>query len=434
MGSTSEQRVPAGFVEEEYVAAGRATAYKNVGPLATDGTWTFRETDKASYRTRVLVRRPKGGGDGIVLLEWLNVSGGLDADPAYQTVSEEIVRAGHTWVGVSAQKIGVEGGAVAVAPDIPGAGDVVGKGLKAIDPERYGSLQHPGDRFSFDIVTQVARALRAGGAVTGDAVPTQVLAMGESQAAFGLVAYVNGVQPLTKAFDGLFVESRSKSAMVMPEGDGAADITETILGPTTTFRTDTDVPIFDLQSETDLMGIMGSFAVRQPDTDLFRLWEAAGTAHADLHLVGAPTADSLDCGAPINDGPLHVIAKAALRHLVTWVTEGTPPPTAPLLELTPEGAARDADGLALGGLRTPPVDAPTRVLSGDPGRTDDVVCLLFGSTRQLPERRLAELYADRADFEQRYRSGLDDAVDAGYVLEEDRAALMDYAHPELVRP
>ena len=336
-------------------------------------------------------------------------------------------------MGVSAQKIGVEGGAVAVAPDIPGAGDVVGKGLKAIDPERYGSLQHPGDRFSFDIVTQVARALRAGGPATGGAAPTEVLAMGESQAAFGLVAYVNGVQPLTRAFDGFFVESRSKSAMVMPDGDAAADIAETILGPPTTFRTDTDVPVFDLQSETDLVGIMGSFAVRQPDTDLFRLWEVAGTAHADLHLVGEATASSLDCGAPINDGPLHVVAKAALRHFVTWVTDGTPPPTAPLLELTPEGVSRDADGLALGGLRTPPVDEPTRVLSGDPGRNDEVLCLLFGSTRPMPKPRLAELYADRADFEQRYAAGVDEAVAAGYVLEEDREALMDYAHPELVK-
>ena len=345
MGSTSEQGVPPGYVEEEYVATGRATAYENVGPLAEDGTWTYRETDKERYRTRVLVRRPSGGGTGIVLLEWLNVSGGLDADPAYQTVSEEIVRAGHTWVGVSAQKIGVEGGEVAVAPDIPGAGDVVGKGLKAIDPERYGSLQHPGDRFSLDIVTQVARALAAGGPATGDAVPTQVLAMGESQAAFGLVAYVNGVQPLTSAFDGFFVESRSRSALVMPKGNEAADITDTIVGPPTTFRTDTEVPIFNLQSETDLVGIMSSFAVRQPDTDLFRLWEAAGTAHADLHLVGEATARSLDCGASDQ-------RRSAARHRQGRVAAPgdvggrRPPPTASLIELSPEGVARNADGLA----------------------------------------------------------------------------------------
>ena len=217
---------------------------------------------------------------------------------------------------------------------------MLGKGLRAIDPERYGSLHHPGDRFAFDIVTQVARALRAGGPATGGVVPTEVLALGDSQAAFGLTTYVNGVQPLTRAFDGFFVMSRAGSAMVVPSGAKAARVGATILGPPTTFRTDTDVPIFDLQTESDVAGILGSFAARQPDTDLFRLWEAAGTAHADLHLIGQRIADALDCGPPINDGPLHVIAKAALRHFVDWVTDGTPPPTAPLLELAPPGRPR----------------------------------------------------------------------------------------------
>jgi hypothetical protein len=435
MGSSAGQALDPGYVEEEYAAEGRATAYASVGPLTSDGVWTFRPTDQARYRTRIVVRRPAAGTSaGVVLVEWLNVSGGLDADPAYQTLREEIVRQGYTWVGVSAQKIGVEGGAVAVAPDIPGAADVVGKGLKAIDPERYGSLHHPGDRFAFDIVTQVARALRSGGPATGGSVPAQVLALGESQAAFGLVTYVNGVQPLTRAFDGFFVESRSGSSMVMPDGADAADLAATILGPPTTFRADTDVPVFDVQTETDVVGILGSFAARQPDTDRFRLWEVSGTAHADLHLVGQTVADSLDCGAPINDGPLHVVAKAALRHFVTWVTDGAPPPTVPLIEVSSAGVTRDADGIAVGGLRTPPVDVPVRVLTGDPGRDDEPLCLLFGTTRPLPEPRLAELYAGRADYEQRYAEGVDGAIAAGFVLPEDRAALMGYAHPELVRP
>jgi len=42
-----------------------------------------------------------------------------------------------------------------------------------------------------------------------------------------------------------------------------------------------------------------TFSFRQPDRDRFRLWEVAGTAHADVHLVG-PLASSIDCGVPIN--------------------------------------------------------------------------------------------------------------------------------------
>ena len=89
--------------------------------------------------------------------------------------------------------------------------------------------------------------------------PTEVLALGDSQAAFGLTTYVNGVQPLTRAFDGFFVMSRAGSAMVVPSGARAARVGATILGPPTTFRTDTDVPIFDLQTESDVAGILGSF-------------------------------------------------------------------------------------------------------------------------------------------------------------------------------
>ena len=114
MGASTPEPLGPGYVEKEYAAKGRATAYKPVGALHANGRWTFKATDKARYRTRVVVRRPASAGDGIVLLEWLNVTGGLDADPAYQNLREEIVRQGHTWVGVSAQKIGVEGGKVAV--------------------------------------------------------------------------------------------------------------------------------------------------------------------------------------------------------------------------------------------------------------------------------------------------------------------------------
>lgn len=426
VGSGGRLPLDASYVEHEYVAAGRATSYVPQGELTGDGRWTFRPDREARYRTRVLVRSPAdaAAASGVVLVEWLNVSGGLDADPDFQTLREEIVRQGHTWVGVSAQQIGVEGGPVAVTIDVPGAADLVGKGLKSIDPARYGSLRHPGDAFAYDIYTQVARAVRGDG---------PVLAVGESQSAFALVTYVNGVQPLTHAFDGFFVHSRGAAPLALPEGGEPADIAGSLFGTPTTFRTDTDVPVFDLQTESDVVGVLGSAFARQPDTDSFRLWEVAGTGHADRHLLGDVTADAVDCGAPVNDGPLHVVAKAALRHLVDWVRDGTAPPTAPLLTYGADGVERDADGIALGGLRTPPVDVPVRVLSGEPGG-EDVACLLFGSTRPMPPGRIAELHRDRAGYVLAYGSAVDQAIAEGYVLAEDRDAIEAYRHEELVNP
>ncbi len=379
----------------------------------------------------MLVREPSdpAAASGVVLVEWLNVSGGLDADPEFQTLREELVRQGHTWVGVSAQQIGVEGGPVAVTVDVPGAAGFVGQGLKAIDPPRYGSLSHPGDAYAYDIYTQVARAVRAR---SGDDGP--VLAVGESQSAFALVTYVNGVQPLTRAFDGFFVHSRGSAPLALPADGKPADIAGSLFGTPTTFRTDTDVPVFDVQTETDVAGILGSAFARQPDTATFRLWEVAGTGHADRHLLGEAVAGAVDCGPPVNDGPLHVVAKAAFRHLVAWVEDGVAPPSAPVLAYGADGVERDRDGIALDGLRTPPVDVPVRVLSGEPGREDSAVCLLFGSTRPLPPARLAEMYPDRAAYVAAYDAGVDEAIAAGYALEEDREALEAYRHEELVGP
>jgi len=425
-----------GYVEQELIAAGTATDYRAPDGLPPDGRWRFEPGVTAPYRTRVLVRRPADPArfSGTVVVEWLNVSGGLDGNPEWANLAEEIGRRGHAWVGVSAQRIGVEGGPVLVRP--PGVEDLVGRGLVGLDPDRYGSLEHPGDGFSFDIFTQVARALRAGGTVLGGARGEVLLAAGESQSAIALTTYYNGVQPLTGAFEGFFVHSRAFAALPLVEPGGYADLAGSLgsAGPVR-LRDDLDAPVLVLQAEGDVVGVLDSVAVRQPDTDRYRLWEVAGAAHADARLLG-PVAGALDCGAPVNDAPMHLVAKAALRALETWVRSDEAPPMAPRLEVT-DGSdpqvRRDADGIALGGLRTPPVDVPVDVLSGAPPPSPDLLCLLVGSTRPLPGERLAVLYPTRADYEQRYRAAVDATIDAGFVLPEDRDALLGYAQPSRLR-
>ena len=425
-----------GFVEHEYVATGTATSYAAAAPLTGDGRWTFAANGTAPYRTRVLVRAPANPADfsGTVVVEWLNVSGGLDANPDYASLEEELTRQGHAWVGVSAQLIGIAGGPVLVA--VPGTEHLAGKGLKTIDPARYGSLAHPGDGFAFDIFTQVARALRQDGTVLGGVRPRFVIAAGESQSALALTTYYNGVQPLTHAFDGFFAHSRAAVGLPLVGPGQYADLVGGLATVATIFRTDLPEPVLQLQAETDVTGVLRSVAARQPDSDTLRLWEVAGTAHADAHLLG-PLADLLDCGTPINAGPVHLVAKAAFRDLETWVRTGDAPPTAPLLDVTdtdPREIRRDADGIALGGLRTPPLDVPVNVLSGVPGSNESLVCLLMGSTTPLPEARLAELYASRADYEQRYAAAADATIAAGFVLAEDREALLAFADPSAIAP
>ncbi|HEX7671497.1 MAG TPA: alpha/beta hydrolase domain-containing protein, partial [Polyangiaceae bacterium] len=438
IGAATGLAVPDGYVEHEYVASGTATDYEAKGALTDDGQWTLDPGTTAAYRTRVLIRRPAKAADssGTVIVEWLNVSGGIDANPDYASLEEEITRQGHTWVGVSAQLIGVEGGPVLVK--VPGTENMVGKGLKALDPARYASLAHPGDGYSFDIFTQVTRALLAGGPALGGAKPRFVLAAGESQSAFALTTYYDGVQPLTLAFDGFLVHSRGGVSLPLVAPGASADLTGAI-GSTVhpVFRDDLDAPVLDIQAESDVTGVLNSSLARQPESDRFRLWEVAGTAHADVHLLGS-AGSGIDCGVPINNGPMHLVAKAALRGLNTWVTSGTLPPIAPRLELeTSNGAAtvsRDADGIALGGIRTPPVDVPVDTLSGVRGPKTDLICILLGSTKPLPDARLAELYPTRAVYQEQYDAHADATIRAGFVLEPDRAALLAFAQPSRVSP
>src|SRR6185437_11121563 len=100
-----------GYVQHEYAASGTATSY-TAATLPTNGEWNVTPATTAPYRTRVVVRQPGNASrfSGTVVVEWLNVSGGVDADPDWTSLSEEIVRKGDIWVGVSAQAIGVNGG------------------------------------------------------------------------------------------------------------------------------------------------------------------------------------------------------------------------------------------------------------------------------------------------------------------------------------
>ena len=318
------------------------------------------------------MRRPADAADfnGTVAVEWLNVTAGIDASPDWSFGAPELLRGGYAWVGVSVQQIGVQGGDAAIA--IEGAPE---GGIKAADPARYGDLVHPGDAFAYDIYTQVARAVRTAGDVDalGGLSPERVLAVGESQSAFALTTYVNGVQPLTEAFDGFLVHSRGAGSLTLGTVGGVSDMASSIGGPGIQIRTDGAAPVLMLQMEGDVVGILNYLRARQPDTDGVRTWEVAGTAHADAFLVGGEI-DRFDCGGLVNDGPQRFLMRSALRAVDQWVRTGEAPPEAPRLEVDETGAApafvRDEDGIVLGGIRTPLVDVPVATLTGDPGRLE----------------------------------------------------------------
>jgi hypothetical protein len=354
------------------------------------------------------VRRPKDPAkfNGVVEVEWLNVSGGLDAAPDWGLGNAELLRGGFAWVGVSAQSTGV-------------------RNLKEGNPERYGTLDHPGDAYSYDIYSQVGEALRrpAGTNLLGNRrykIRTMI-GDGESQSAFRMVTYVNAIQPQTGMFDGFFVHSRfAVGAPITDGGQGA------IPNPTL-IRADTKKPVLVLESETD---VPRHLPARQPDSARYRLWEVAGTAHFDedgLHaLTGIPkeemvTIPPLGCAQRINSAPQRYIVDTAIHDLARWAAGGPAPPKAPPVAIaqgpTPT-IERDEHGNARGGIRLPQLEAPVATLSGEPGGGPGF-CSLFGKTIAFDAAQLSSLYPTHQDYVKAFSKATDKLQRDGFLRPSD---------------
>jgi len=432
-----------GYVREEWFLSGTASAYALEGERGDDGRWRASRSDQAPFKTRFVVYRPQDPAhfSGTAIVEWLNVSGGLDAAPDWLFLHRHLMREGAVWVGVSAQKAGIDGG-----------GLVPGMPLKKANPERYGVLSHPGDAFAFDIYSAVARALRSPGpGPLGPLVPQRVIAIGESQSAAYLVSYANAVDPIERCFDAFLIHGRpGRSAEIdgsyireARDGD-LSDISDMsrVVTHGHRIREDVRVPVLTFQSETDVVTLGGGRA-RQLDFERFRLWELAGAAHFDTYGLIASRVDregvsveelarhmaptdkpmGLPADSPVNSGPqLHYVLGAALSHLDRWVRDGTPPPRAPRLDTLDDAGSelvRDELGIVRGGIRTPWVEAPSAILSGDaPG--GEGFMFLFGKTVNLDEATLAQLYPGGPEehFE-RVVAAIERAVREGFLLEAD---------------
>jgi hypothetical protein len=390
----------AGYIEEEYFIEGVANRYNT--PTAATGS--VRDSNHP-YRTRIVVRRPANQRDfnGTVLVEWYNVTNGFDAENIWFFNWEHVLRAGYAWVGVSAQRVGVDA-------------------MKTWSPSRYGALDVTqggtitDDGLSYDIFSQAGQAIRSpvGINVLGNLKPKTYIATGESQSAGRLATYANSVMPLGNVWDGVFLLSTFGSLM----------------------RTDLQVPVFKVLFEWDTE--TGEAAVRQPDTNVFHRWEVAGTAHVDHHLRlsreplelrdnGTSSEATLapQCGVPRIGSrvPNNFVVDAAFDHLVRWVREGTPPPTSPLFEMASIGPgsssliARDSFNMAKGAIRLSQIAVP---IAANVGRNSGPsACARWGYNLPFDLATLESLYGSHA----RYVNAVLDATLSnlahGFVLKPD---------------
>ncbi|MGA9678231.1 MAG: alpha/beta hydrolase domain-containing protein [Mycobacterium sp.] len=440
-----------GYVAEEFFCSGTASSYGPEGELGPDGQWRVTPSGAADFTTRVVALTPadRSQFNGTVLVEWLNVSGGIDAPAVWMMAHREIVRAGYAYVAVSAQKVGVDGGASLLGIDMS---------LKSQDPSRYASLNHPGDAFAFDIFSQVGGLFRSGAGILGGLRPQHVVALGESQSAMFLTTYINAVDPPARVYDGFLVHSRFGPAAPL-DGSSLIDELESSAGSPAAvrFRPDLRVPVITVITETDLFGdvTLGYYFARQPDNEWLRVWEIAGAAHADNYTIqvapidtgSAPLDDIVAAYEPtkmlmgqhlrhyINFAPQHhYVVQAALSALTKWVATGEPAPSAPTIEVRETEAPQpvlDRNGLAQGGIRTPWVDVPTARTSGvipAEGASESIMAAIFGSGEPFDAATVRRLYpGGPTEYLESFTVALDSAIESGFILPADRAEILALA-------
>jgi hypothetical protein len=392
---------PSGYIEEEYFLSGTAS---DRGLSGTEHT--------APYKVRILVRRPAGRDrfNGTAVLEWFNVSLQQEVEHEWPVDFPMLMREGYVSAAVSAQMLGVEG-----------AGPMA---LRNWDPPRYGSLHHPGDDYSYDIFAQAAQALRSG-LVSGHRPVDMVLGTGTSQSCLRLVTYI------------------SKLAA----GDGVFDGYHPTTCPATAEIPDTLVPMVWATSEWEA-GLSS-----RADGPLLRVWEIAGTSHANWWEVTMGAAQGFRDGSSVggttvvpapwdedaagqygerapfssNVAPARYAFRAAIDDLNRWAGDWKAfrsgrlaadqvrsAPAAARLERDGFVLRRDQYGNALGGVRLPALDVPVATYRGE--FSDGA----GGHTYALDRSTLAALYPSHDAYVARMRAASDAAVAGGFMLPADR--------------
>ena len=395
-----------GYLEQEFFFEGAANRY-NTPTLATGSVIDGGH----HYKSRMIVRRPMFPRqfNGTVIVEWVNVTSGYNFDAMWELSYDQLMREGYAYVGVSAQRVGVQ------QPPY---------GLTAWSPVRYGTLDVTDggklthDELSYDIFSQAAEAIRhpVGVDPLGGLKAKRIIAGGVSQSEGRLVTYYNSIHPLADAYDAFFLH----------------------LGIGGKLRQDIATKVFKVNTENDVL-LLGEAAARQPDSATLHTWEIAGASHVGydlmqfrLQLINRDklAIPNTACNKPaLSHVPTEQAMNAVYGHLVRWMEHDIAPPAAPRIELssvTPAVAVRDSFGNALGGIQLAELAVPTATDTGVNTGAGSF-CILYGSHEPFDAARLASLYPSHGTYVSRVARVTEENLEAGYIVPFDAAKTISEA-------
>jgi hypothetical protein len=405
------------YVEHEFIVRGVAGRYRLPDPALQ-----AESVDAGHpYTTRMLVRRPNDPAsfNGTVVVEWLNVSTGQDVDFVYAATRELVLREGYAWVGVSAQRVGVEKlvawnplryGPLSVAAPLDDPRDKT-----ALDPANASIGAAGGDVLCWDIYSQLAQIIKSSPEfVLGASSIDRIIAAGESQSAFRLSRYFNCIQPIHRAYDGFLLYDRG--------------------GPHP-LRDDVSAKVVSVG--TDFLADYAGGSPKQ-DGDNQRWWELAGSSHVSLdemttyidpqvrrdgvHQIAGCSASLTEVLLTGDGGagrqlwsrvPNGDLLKAALSALTNWLAQGVEPPSAPRLVMGEDGKlALDDEGRTRGGIRYSAYDVPCSV---NVGVTRDGVALAGYHLDFTPEE-MTRRYGGQAAYVAQVAAMAEVNVAQGFLL------------------
>lgn len=469
--------VPEGYVIDEYFVSGVGNIYEFTPtgvrivspcpPAASSGC------TGVPYTTRMIVKRPQHDKDfsGTVVIEALNPSAGFDIAAVWDRSRDLFTANGDIFIGFSSKS-------------------VIVNALKEWNPARYAPLHWdylpfaPGsnnaaeDGITFDIAAQIGALIKTGGSASPlNGLPVKhVIESGFSQ---------DGSFTFTQADVFHAIERMPGGAPVydgyLPMGtNGPANINFGLTPNGALPQTDPrirmqprDAPVIHVDTETEIsLGTLtaSGLAFQRPDGDepgdRYRLWEVPGASHVSndfnevaptlerdaAQILHLPLADSPPLGCthqqfidgPIvgipgvispNNFPLSNVQNAAFESLLRWIETGASPAHGMLIQVdtntTPPHIVRDAQGNALGGVRTPFVDVPiTTYVPSDTVAEASALsgfCVLYGYNVPFDAAKLASLYGNHGGYVSKFTQGANQAVKEGFWLRSDAKGAVEAA-------
>jgi hypothetical protein len=453
-----------GYEEKEYrVTLSSPQVYTLTAPGGSTATASGAPPSLfGAYRSRIIVRGPQNPADfnGTVVVEVMNATTGVDLDILWQQSYEYFQRTGAIYVAVAAQPLTLLSATTGPPSGVSRlAARYAGQGLNLATPTALANFTNPNPAIAgaaqrdaslaWDLIGQVGQLAKSEAGPFAGLDVERVLATGWSQSASYLTTYVNVIHPLQQVYDGFLLGARGTGATLL----GFSTPTNPLTVVTQTTLQGGGTPVINLQTETDSKSPIVRRADADSATDRFRLYEVPGSAHNDewssIQAVDIISRDTfIGSGPPfpglpsgcgwtgeqkITSFPVRYVANAAFDGLAGWANGGSAAPSAALISApnsaTAGGIARDASGNALGGIRSPWLEAPNRSyfpLSPPPVPPAASFCSLTGLETPFSDGTAGSRYTDYSAFLSEFEGDLDAAIASGFVLPGDKAAALAF--------